>query len=210
MIRIIIADDHPIVREGLKKVLEKNPDMTVADEVSTGEELINKARTNDYDVVLLDITMPGKGGLEILEQLKKEKPKLRILVLSIHPEEQYAIRVLKAGASGYLSKDKAPYELLEAIRKVAQGGKYVSASLAEKLAFEIENGREKPLHENLSNREYQVMCLIASGKTIKNIADELSLSARTVSTYRSRILDKMKMKSNAEITHYAIKQGLVD
>ncbi|HUU30042.1 MAG TPA: response regulator transcription factor [archaeon] len=210
MIKIIIADDHPIVREGLKKILDKYSDIVVAGEAASAEELLSELRKNDYDVALLDITMPGRGGVEILGQLRVEKPDLRILVLSFHSEEHYAVRVLREGASGYLTKDKAPLELVEAIRKVAAGGKYVSPSLAEKLAFDLQEGGEKSLHGNLSNREYQVMCLIASGKTITEIAGELCLSVRTVSTYRSRILEKMKMKNNAEITHYAIKKGLVE
>ena len=210
MIRVIIADDHPIVREGLKKVLEKTSDIVVVDEASTGEELPGKIRETDCDVVLMDITMPGRGGLEILEQLKIERPKLPVLILSIHSEELYAVRVLKAGASGFLNKDKAPDELIGAIRKVTRGGKYVSSSLAERLAFDLEPGKGKQPHERLSNREYQVMCLIASGKRVSEIAKELSLSVNTISTHRSRILEKMKMKSNAEITNYVIKKGLLD
>ena len=210
MIRIIIADDNPIVREGLKKVLEKTSDIVVAEEAGTGEDLLDKIRESDCDVVLLDITMPGRGGLEILEQLKIEKPKLPVLILSIHSEESYAVRVLKAGASGFLSKDKAPKELIGAIRKVARGRKYVSSSLAEKLAFDLEIGYDKPIHERLSNREFQVMCMIASGKKVKEIADELFLSVNTIKTFRSRVLEKMGMKSNVEIARYAIKHELVD
>ena len=210
MIRVIIADDHPIVREGLKKVLEKTPDIVVAEEVSTGEELLGKIRETDYDAVVLDIAMPGRGGLETLEQLKAEKPRLPILMISIHPEEHYGVRVLKAGASGFMNKEKAPAELIGAIRKVAMGGKYVSSSLAERLAFDLDPGKGKQPHERLSNREYQVMCLIASGKRVSEIAKELSLSVNTISTHRSRILEKMKMKSNAEITNYVIKKGLLD
>jgi len=210
MLRIAIADDHPIVREGLKKILDKNSDMAVVGEASTGEELLGKIGKIDCDAVLLDITMPGRGGLNILEQLKAENPKLPILVLSIHSEEQYAVRVLKAGASGYLTKDNAPHELIKAIRKIACGGKYVSPSLAEKLAFDLERGTKETSHECLSNREFQVMCLIASGKTVSRIAEEMALSVRTISTYRSRILEKMKLKNNAEITRYAIKKGLLD
>ncbi|MBN2289729.1 MAG: response regulator transcription factor [Candidatus Glassbacteria bacterium] len=210
MTRIIIADDHPIVREGLKKILEKTNDILVAGEAGTGEELLGLVRESDCDIVLLDITMPGRGGLEILEQLRAEKPGVKVLVLSVHPEEYYAVRVLKAGASGYLNKEKAPAELIKAIRKVALGGKYVSPALAEMLAFELETGRDRTPHELLSNREFQVMCLIASGKTVSQVAAELSLSVRTISTYRSRILEKMKMKSNAELTRYAIKNQLVD
>lgn len=210
MIKVIIADDHPIVREGLKKILGKTPDLVIVDDVGSGEELLIKVSANEYDVVLLDLSLPGRGGLEILEQLRKEKPKLPVLVLSIHPEKLYAVRVLKAGASGYLNKDEAPAELLKAIRKVFSGGKYVSTAVAEILAADLEAGHETAPHELLSNREYQVMRLIASGKTVKAVAAELSLSSRTVSTYRSRVLQKMKLNNNAELTYYAIKNGLVD
>jgi len=210
MIRILIADDHTIVREGLKQIISETPDMTVADEAIDGHEVLNKALKNDYDVVVLDITMPGINGLDVLKQIKAQKPKLPILVLSVHPEEQYAVRVLRAGASGYLTKESAPDELITAIRKVSVGKKYVSPSLAEKLAFDLEIDHEKPLHETLSDREYQVMCMITSGRTVKDIAEELFLSEKTISTYRARILEKMKMKSNIELTHYAIKHGLVE
>jgi two-component system invasion response regulator UvrY len=210
MIKILIADDHPVVRKGLKEIIEEASDMTVGGEASNGSEVLKQVRKNDYDVVLLDISMPGRSGLEILKELKSEKPGLSILILSIHPEEQYAVRVLKAGASGYLTKESAPSELLAAIRKASLGGKYISSTLAERLAFDLEIDAEKPLHETLSDREYEVMCMIASGKTISKIAEELFLSVKTISTYRSRILEKMKMKSSAELTHYALKHRLVE
>jgi len=210
MIRILIADDHTIVREGLKQIISETPDMTVADEAIDGHEVLNKALKNDYGVVVLDITMPGINGLDVLKQIKAQKPKLPILVLSVHPEEQYAVRTLKAGASGYLTKESAPDELIGAIRKVSVGKKYVTLSLADKLAFDLEIDHEKPLHETLSDREYQVMCMITSGRTVKDIAEELFLSEKTISTYRTRILEKMKMKNNIELTHYAIKHGLVE
>ena len=210
MLRILIADDHAIVRQGLKQIVTETRDMSVAGEASNGQELLNKIKEGEYDVVVLDITMPVRNGMDVLRQLRSEKPRLPVLMLSIHPEEQYALRALRAGASGYLTKESAPDELVVAIRKVSSGGKYVSASLAEKLAFELEVGREQALHETLSDREYQVLCMIASGKTIMEIAQELSLSEKTISTYRSRILEKMKMKNNAELTHYAIKNQLVD
>jgi DNA-binding NarL/FixJ family response regulator len=210
MIKILIADDHPVVRKGLKEIIQATPDMTVSGEASDGQEVLEKVMKIDFDVVVLDIAMPGRSGLDILKELKSEKPELPVLILSIHPEEQYAVRVLKAGASGYLTKDSAPDELITAIRKVSRGKKYISASLAEKLAYDLEIGAEKPLHETLSDREYEVMCLIASGKTVKEIAEQLFLSGKTISTYRSRILEKMKMRSSAELTHYAIKQELVD
>ena len=210
MIKILIADDHPVVRKGLKDIIQATPDMTVSGEASDGQEVLENVRKIDFDVVVLDIAMPGRSGLDILKELKSGKPELPVLILSIHPEEQYAVRVLKAGASGYLTKDSAPDELITAIRKVSRGKKYISASLAEKLAYDLEIGAEKPLHETLSDREYDVMCRIASGKTVKEIAEQLYLSVKTISTYRARILEKMKMRSSAELTHYAIKLGLVD
>lgn len=210
MIKILIADDHAIVREGLKQIVAETSDMVVADEASTGHEVLDRVRDDEYDVVILDISMPGGDGLNILKQIKHERPKLFVLVLSMHPEEQYAVRVLKAGAAGYLTKESAPDELITAIRRVARGGKYVSSTLAEKLAFDLEHDTMQPLHKTLSDREYQVMCMIASGKRVKEIAEELCLSVKTISTYRSRILEKMDMKNNAELTHYAIKEGLVE
>lgn len=210
MIKIIIADDHAIVRKGLKQILEETPDMVVTDEASNGIELLEKIRKSEFDVVILDLTMPGRGGIDSLKEIKTERPELPVLVLSVHPEEQYAMRVLKAGAAGYINKESAPVELLEAIRRVASGRKYVSAFLAEKLAFNLESDFEKPVHESLSDREFQVMCKIAMGKTVTDIANELNLSIKTISTYRTRILEKLNLKSTAEITRYAIKNGLVD
>ena len=210
MIKILIADDHAIVREGLKQILSESPDLVVIDEASTGQEVIEKILKKELDLVILDIAMPGRGGLDILKEIKGQKPRLSVLVLSMYPEEQYAVRVLKSGASGYLTKESAPAELVKAIRQISQGKKYISPSLAEKLALDLEVSPDKPPHEILSDREYQVMCMIASGKTLKEIADGLSLSIKTISTYRSRILEKMNMKTNAELTHYAIKNRLVD
>lgn len=210
MIRILVADDHAIVREGLKQIVADTPDMVVSGEAADGQAVFDLVSKDDWDVVLLDIGMPGRGGVDILKQLKDERPKLPVLILSMYPEEQYAVRCLKAGASGYLTKESAPDELVTAIRKVTTGGRYVSASLAEKLAFDLQIDTEKPLHELLSDREYQVMLLIASGKTVSEIADKLSLSVKTISTYRSRILEKMRIKSNLELMHYAIKHGLVE
>jgi DNA-binding NarL/FixJ family response regulator len=209
MIKILVADDHPIVRQGLKQILSEYPDMTVADEAGNGKEALSKVAKKDYDIVLLDISMPGRNGLDILKELKTKKPKLPVLVLSIYPEDQYAVRVLKLGAAGYLTKESVPEELVAAIRKVARGRKYVSNYLAEKLASDLEINAEKPLHENLSDREYQVMYMIASGKRLKEISEELSLSIKTISTYRSRIMDKMKMKNNAELIRYALQNSLV-
>ena len=209
MIRILVADDHAIVREGLKQILSGMHDMIVAGEASDGYQALDQARKGDYDLVLLDIAMPGMSGLDVLKQLKSEKAELPILMLSMYPEEQYAIRSLKAGASGYLAKESAPEELIAAVRKVSQGGKYVTSSLAEKLATYLYPDRERSLHELLSDREYQVVLMIASGKTVSEIANALSLSVKTISTNRSRALAKMGMKTNAEITHYAISNGLV-
>ena len=210
MIKVLIADDHPVVRKGLREIVKEAFHVAIADEVSNGQEVLERVAKNDYDVVLLDISMPGRNGLDVLKELKGQKPKLPVLVLSIHPEEQYAVRVLKAGASGYLTKESAQDELISAIQKVSTGRKYISPSLAERLALDLEMGAEKPPHESLSDREYQVMCMIASGKTVKEIAQELFLSVKTVSTYRARLLDKMRMKSNAELTYYAIKHRLID
>lgn len=210
MIKILIADDHAVVRRGLKQIVSETPDIVAAGEASTGYEVLDQVRCNDYDAVILDISMPGGDGLNILKQIRREKPKMPILVLSVHPEDQYAIRSLKAGAAGYLTKESAPEELITAIRRISGGRKYVSSHLAEKLASLIAVDSEKNLHEQLSDREYQVLCMIASGKKMKDIASELSLSIKTIGTYRSRILEKMRMKNNAELTHYAIKQGLTE
>jgi len=209
MIKILLADNHPIVRAGLKQILTQYDDLTVTDEAGTSQEIFNKIDTNNYDVILLDIAMPGRSGIEIIKDLKSEKPGTSVLVLTYYPEEHYAVRALKAGASGYLMKKSAPDELLEAIKTVSGGRKYLSASVAERLAYELEQDGEKTPHERLSDREYQIMCMIARGKTVTAIAGELCLSVKTISTHRSRILKKMGMKNNAEIIYYAIKQGLV-
>jgi two-component system invasion response regulator UvrY len=209
MIRILVADDHAIVRQGLKQIVADTPDLVVTGEAERGREVLEKVSKDNYDVVLLDITMPDKTGLEVLEELKRIKPDLPVLILSMHPEDQYAIRAIRAGASGYVTKAGVPDELVTAIRRVSVGNKYISSSLAEKLAVYLETGAEKPLHQVLSDREYRVMCLIASGKTVKEIAEELFLSVKTVSTYRSRVLQKMKMKNNAQLTHYCVQNQLV-
>lgn len=209
MLQILVADDHAVVREGVKQILADVSDMVVIGEASDGPETLEKAMRNDYDVILLDISMPGRNGLEILKEIKTRLPKTPVLILSMHPEEQYAVRALRAGAAGYLTKASAPQELIGAIRKASRGGKYVTASLAEKLAFELDADTEKPPHESLSNREYQVMLMLASGKTVGEIAAELCLSAKTISTYRTRIMEKMGMKKNAELTLYAVKRQLV-
>jgi DNA-binding NarL/FixJ family response regulator len=210
VLKIFVADDHVVVREGVKQILSGINDIVVAGEASDGHQAQSQACKGDYDLVLLDISMPGINGLDVLKQLKAERPDLPVLMLSMYPEEQYAVRTLKAGASGYLTKESAPEELIAAIRKVCSGGKYVTSSLAEKLALYLEADFEKPAHELLSDREYQVVVMIASGKTVTQIADELSLSVKTISTNRSRALRKLGMKTNAEITYYAIKHGFVD
>ncbi len=209
MIRILVADDHAIVRDGLKQIVSDTSDMVVAAEASNGQEALSKALKDDYDVVLLDITMPDSSGLDILKEIKSQKPELPVLILSIHPEEQYAVRALKAGAAGYLTKESAPEELIRAMRSVSAGGKYVTSSLAEKLASVLRTGAEEPLHQSLSDREYQILCMIASGKSVKQIADELLLSIKTISTYRARLLRKMNMNNNIELTRYAIQNQLV-
>ena len=210
MIRILIADDHPMFREGLKHILAGCPDFTVADEASNGQEVFEKVWKKEYDMVLLDIAMPGTPGLEVLKRLKNEKPKLPVLVLSMYPEEQYAVRVIKAGASGYLTKQSASEELITAIRRISGGRKYITPSIAERLADDVEPAAEKPLHDTLSDREIEVFRMIAAGKTTMQMAEGLFLSVKTISTYRSRILEKMQMKTNAELIHYAIKHNMFD
>jgi two-component system invasion response regulator UvrY len=210
MIKILIADDHPVFRFGLKQIIQEAPDLVVVAEAVNGREALVMAKKGDYDVVVLDISMPVRNGVDVLFELKHERPALPVLMLSMHPEEQYAMRALRAGASGYLTKESVPEELVAAIRKVAGGGKYVSASLAEHLASMVQSDVEAPPHETLSRREYQVMCMIASGKTVSETAQELSLSAKTISTYRTRILEKMQMKNNAELIRYATKNQLVE
>ena len=209
-INILIADDHPIVREGLKQIISETSDMTVADEAGNGQETLELVRKKEYDLLLLDISMPGRSGLEILKELKSEYPKLPVLILSIYPEEQYAVRAFRAGASGYLTKASAPNELISAIKKIVSGGRYVSESLAEKLTYYLDEDSSRPPHDLLTDREYQVMLMLGSGKTVKEIAEELFLSVKTISTYRTHILEKMKMKNNAEVTLYVVKNKLID
>jgi len=210
MIKIFVADDHAIVRRGLKQIISETHDMLVAAEAERGDDLLSKVFQEHYDLVLLDISMPGTSGLEVLKQLKRKRPRLPVLMLSIYPEEQYAMRALKAGASGYLTKESAPEELIAAIRKISKGGKYVSPALAEKIIFQLDTNEGKPLHATLSNREYQVMCMFASGKKVKEIADALALSIQTISTYRTRILDKMKLNGIGDLIRYAVKHRLVE
>ena len=210
ILRILIADDHAIVREGLKQILADTGDIVVAGDAASGLDAIKMMRAGEYDVLLLDISMPDRSGIEVLKQLRQEFPKLAVLMLSMHREDQYAIRSLKAGASGYLNKQSAPDELVNAIRQVAQGHKYISPALAQQLANQIGDDREVPPHETLSDREYQTLTMIASGKTVSEIAAELVLSVKTISMYRTRLLQKMKLRHNADLTHYAIKNNLVE
>ena len=208
MKRILIADDHAIFREGLKKVLESAGGLAVVAEASTGEEALARARESGADLVVLDVSMPGRGGIETVQELKRRAPKVRILVLTMHAEDNFAVRCLREGADGYLTKDAGPEQLVLAVRKISAGGKYVSASLAERLAFNLDTSFDRPLHEKLSHREFQVMRLIGAGRAASEIAAELHLSIKTVSTYRARILEKMDMRTNSEIMRYAIELGL--
>ena len=210
MIKVLITDDHPVVRQGIRQILSEYSDIEVVDEAGQGSELLDQVMNNDYDVVLLDISMPGKSGLELLKDLKVLRPELAVLILSVHPEAQYAIRALKSGASGYLPKSTLPDELIKAIRKVAVGKKYITPSLAEIIATDFNQLNDKPVYQNLSDREFEILCQIASGKSLKEIGEELSLSSKTISTYRERILDKLHFKTNAEIIRFAIQEGLVD
>jgi two-component system invasion response regulator UvrY len=209
MIRVIIVDDHPVVRRGLKQIIAAEQGMQVVGEAENAQEAIRVIRRTVCDAVVLDITLPDGSGLDVLGRLKSENPTLPVLIMSIHDEELYALRVLKTGASGYLMKNSIPEELVKAIRKIASGGKYISSSLAERMASEPASP-DTPLHEKLSDREFQIMCLIASGKSLKEIGEALCISGKTVSSYRSRILEKMGMKTNADLIGYALKNGLVE
>lgn len=208
--KVLIADDHPVVRRGLKQVLDAEEGVEVVAEAKDGQELIAHCGRLAWDVAVIDYNMPGKAGVELVKELKRRFPTRPVLVLSMYPEDRYALRLLKAGAAGYLNKESAPEELIGALRKVASGGRYVSAALGEKLATAVAGGDDKPLYENLSDREYQIMWLLASGKTVGDIARELYLSPNTVSTYRTRILGKLKVKNNAELMRYAIRHQLVE
>jgi DNA-binding NarL/FixJ family response regulator len=210
MINILIADDFPVVRRGLKQILAEERDMAVLGEAQNAHEVLQMLRQGDWDVLVLDVGMPGRGGFEILSEVRASHPDLPVLMLSMHPEEQYGVRALKAGAAGYLSKESAPEELVKAIRKVHAGGKYVSPSLAERLASVLGEGADRPPHERLSDREYEVMLRLASGKTVTEIADLLCLSVKTISTYRARVLEKMALRTNAELMRYAVDNRLVE
>jgi two-component system, NarL family, invasion response regulator UvrY len=208
--KILLTDDHAVVRHGLKQILADEFRRATFGEARNAQEALNRVWKENWDVVVLDITMPGRSGLEVLREIKKSKPRLPVLVLSMHPEGQFAVRVLKRGASGYMTKESAPEELVGAIKKVLAGGRYISPSLAEKLANYVSDDAQQAPQEKLSDREFQVLRLIASGKIVSEIAKELSLSVKTISTYRSRILEKMGMKNNAELMHYAMQHQLVE
>ena len=210
MIRVIVADDHAVVRRGVVQILDEAPDLVAAGEASSGRQVLQKVQENDYDVLVLDIGMPDGSGLEVLHQLRTLRPELRVLILSMYPERQYALRALKAGAAGYLTKESAPDELVAAVRRIAQGGKYITQSLAEELTAALVGETEKSPEEILSDREFQVVCMLAEGKTIAGIAEELSLSVKTISTYRSRVLEKLNLSNTAEIIRYAFEHKLVE
>jgi len=208
--RILIVDDHAIVREGLKQILAEVDDIDVAGEADCSSRALQMARQESWDMVLMDISLPDRSGLETLELIKKEHPGVKVLMLSMHRETQYAVRALKSGAAGYLNKQSAPDQLVDAIRLVVSGKKYISGEVAQELASQVSGERDSLPHETLSNREYQTLCMIASGLPVSAIADKLALSVKTISMYRARLLKKMQLKNNAELTHYAIKQGLLD
>ncbi len=209
MIRVLIADDHAIVRQGLKKILDESLEMEIVAEHANGVEALRWIRANPCDVALLDIAMPGMGGIDLLKQLREEKPKLPILILSIYPEDQYAVRLIKAGAAGYLTKESAPEVVMEAVRRVAAGKKYISPAVAEMLANEFGAPDGRLPHESLSDREFQIFLLLASARTVSEIAGTLALSVKTVSTYRGRILEKMQLRNNAELMRYAVENRLM-
>jgi len=208
MIRVIIVDDHPVVQRGLKQIIEGEPDMQVVNQAGNARDAISVIRRTACDAVILDITMPGGSGIEVLNQIRHEKPNLPVLIMSMHEEEQYALRVLKAGASGYLMKDSIPEELIKAIRQIIEGGKYISHSFSQTLILRQQAPRNA-IHEKLSDREFQIMCMIASGKALKDIGEMLCISGKTVSTHRTHILEKMRMKTNADIVSYALKHELI-
>ena len=210
MIRVLIVDDHAVVRRGLKEILERELEGSVCDEAENAEHAITKVRGQDWDLVILDIQMPGRSGLDVLRDIRQERRELPVLIFSVHPEDQYARRVLKAGARGYMNKENPPEELIKAIKRILSGGRYVSPTLAEKLAWDLSESTGQQVHEILSDREFEVLRMIAYGKTVSLIAEELHLSVATVSTYRARILEKMRMTNTAELIRYAFSNHLVD
>jgi two-component system, NarL family, invasion response regulator UvrY len=209
VIKVLIADDHPVVRLGLRQILAESSDVHVGREVGSAQEVMQAVAEERWDIVVLDISLPGGNGIELIGEIRKARPETRVLILTIYPEEQYAVRAIKAGAAGFLNKESAPERLTEALRKIAAGGRYVSAELAETLASLVAGEAQGQPHERLSDREFEILKLLASGKTVSQVADGLSLSVKTISTHRTRILKKMNMATNAELTHYAVRQGLV-
>lgn len=209
MIHLLIVDDHAVVRRGLRQILQDEPGLAVQAEAADGHEALEAVRARSFDVVVLDVSMPGRNGLEVLEEIRRARPSLPVLILSVHPEEQLALRLLKAGAAGYVSKDSAPEELVTAIRRVAKGGKYMSPTLADRLVEHLQAPAAEPRHESLSDREFEVLLALAGGQRIKEIAAHHNLSVKTVSTYRARVLRKLGVQSNAELTLYAARQGLI-
>ncbi|TAL09150.1 MAG: response regulator transcription factor [Nitrospirae bacterium] len=207
--RVLVADDHPVVRQGIKQILQDAHDIAVGGEAKDGDEVLKRVRSGGWDGLVLDLSMPARNGLDLLQQIKRETPKLPVLILSMHAEDQFAVRLLRAGASGYVAKESAPEELVKAVRKVCSGGKYISPSLAEMLADNLEHPSSKAPHDILSDREHQVLLMIGAGSSIKEIGEELRLSVKTVSTYRTRILQKMGLRTNAQLIRYAIREKLV-
>lgn len=210
MIRVLVADDHAIVRRGVRQILEETADIMVAGEAATAAELWSMVGEGTFHAVVLDVNLPGRSGLELLADIKRVRPELPVLILTVYSEDQYAVRALKAGASGFLTKESAPEKLIDAVRKIVQGGRFITPEVAERLATSVVRGSDGPPHEALSDREFQILKMIGSGKTVSQIGRELSLSVKTISTHRTRILKKMNLKTNSELTHYAIRNGLVE
>jgi two-component system, NarL family, invasion response regulator UvrY len=210
VITVLVADDHAVVRRGLRQILAETPDILVGAEAATVPEVVRLLGEQRFSVIVLDISLPGGSGIELLSEIRRDRPGLPVLILTAHSEEQYAIRAIRAGAAGFLTKESAPDRLIEAVRKVASGGRYISAELAEQLASVLAGESNGAAHERLSNREFEILKMLASGKTVSEVAVLLSLSVKTVSTHRARILKKMQMRTNAELTHYAVRQGLVE
>jgi two-component system invasion response regulator UvrY len=210
MIRVLVADDHPVVRVGLREILTQQRDIAVLGEAGTGAEVLKLVALKAWDVIVLDVTLPDRSGLDVLKEIKRERPKLPILILSAYPEEEYAVRALRAGAAGYVTKKASPEELVRAVRRLAQGLRYMSPAAAEELIGALGNGLDQAPHERLSDREYQVLCLLGSGKSVGQIAQELERSVKTISTYRARILEKMEMQSNAQLVHYVLQRRLAE